>query len=286
MSNLKLVVCVKQIIDPLMENQVGSSFETQSEENYSISNADKAAFELALKMQDKMGADIHLLSVGPERIIRGLRFCLARGGDHAIHIYQAEAMSYNAQAIAQVLADVISGIQPDLVFCGSGVKNGKKGLVPAFLTELLKLPQITGVVKLQVSSEENRVIANKKIPGGFLQIIESSLPVVVCADQGVNRLRFPDAHLMIDSQQIHIERVEKLYKEIYSPKIKLITESPPKPYPQKVFVVNGRMTVGQRLNHLLSSGLLKRKKRVLQGSLESMATELYEFLVDGKYVIR
>jgi len=62
-------------------------------------------------------------------------------------------------------------------------------VVGSNLAELLSIPQVSVVVKLEVSEDGSVVKAHKEVEGGTF-VIEAALPVLITAQKGLNEPRY------------------------------------------------------------------------------------------------
>ena len=95
--------------------------------------------------------------------------------------------SADAFVTASALAAAIKGLSYDIIFCGQRAIDDDSGQVGAMLAELLGIPQLTLVTKLDFAGSSVKVI--RPIEGAQLSI-ETSLPCVVTAQKGLNEPRY------------------------------------------------------------------------------------------------
>jgi len=109
------------------------------------------------------------------------------GMDRGVHCSDPAFAGSDALATAKVLAAVIKKENPDLVLCGRQAIDFDQTQVPAFVAEILGLPQVFMVAKLEV--KDKKVVCNRRIEGGE-EIVEASLPAVLTCDKGLNEPRY------------------------------------------------------------------------------------------------
>lgn len=168
-----------------------------------VSPHDEYALEEALKLKEARGGSVTVLAFGPDRVTNGLRECLARGADAAVHVPGGEAVFGDALAIARVLAAAVTKLGPfDLILSGIKGVGSDNGLVPAMVAELLDLPHVAGVVKLEIG--DGSFVAHREIEGG-LEVVESPLPCVLAAQKGLNEPRYPSLKGIMAAKRIPIQ---------------------------------------------------------------------------------
>jgi electron transfer flavoprotein beta subunit len=153
-----------------------------------VSPYDEYALEEALRIKEAKGAGtVRVAAVGPERAKTGLRECLARGADDAVWIDCGDARYLDALATAKALAAVAKEGSWDFLWFGQKGVGYDESLVGPMVAELLDLPHVGNVIKLEVG--EGKITAHREIEGAH-EIVESTLPVVLTAQKGLNEPRY------------------------------------------------------------------------------------------------
>jgi len=186
---VNIVACVKQVPDTEAQIKVkpdGSGID-EGGIKWVMNPYDEFAVEEALRLKEKNGGEVTVVSVGPARAMETIRTALAMGADKGIHICDAALDGADAYATATALAAAIKGIPCDMILCGQRAIDDDSGQVGAVLAELLGLPQVTIVTKLEFADGKIKVV--RPIEGAQL-LIESSLPCVVTAQKGLNEPRY------------------------------------------------------------------------------------------------
>jgi electron transfer flavoprotein beta subunit len=186
---VNIVACVKQVPDTetLIKVKPDGSGIDETGIKWVMNPYDEYGVEEALKLKEKFGGDVTIVSVGPARALETVRTALAMGADKGIHINDPALEGADAYTIAAALAAAIKGIPHDIIFCGQRAIDDDAGQVGSVLAEFLGIPQVTFVTKLDVEGASIKVI--RPIEGAQL-LIESSLPCVVTAQKGLNEPRY------------------------------------------------------------------------------------------------
>ena len=188
---MNTVVCLKQVPDTETLIKIAGTTIAAEGIKWVISSFDEYAVEEAIRMKEKMNAGkVTVVSLGPDRVIESIRTALAMGADDAVHIndgaYYDKADPY---ATAQVLAAAIKGLTFDAVFLGKQAIDDDCGQVPAMLGELLGLPVVTQVIKLDVAADKKSATVTREIEGGQV-VLDVPLPAVLSAQKGLNEPRY------------------------------------------------------------------------------------------------
>jgi electron transfer flavoprotein alpha/beta subunit len=77
---------------------------------------DEYGVEEALRLKEKNGGDVTIVSVGPARAMETIRTALAMGADKGIHICDPALDNADAFVTASALAAAIKGLPYDIIF--------------------------------------------------------------------------------------------------------------------------------------------------------------------------
>ena len=186
---MNIVACIKQVpnTDSVIKVKPDGSGIDQTGIEWVMNPYDEFCVEEALRLKEKFGGDVTIVSLGPARTMETIRIALAMGADRGIFINDPVFDKADAFVTAAALAAAIKSIPYDIIFCGQRAIDDDSAQVGAILAELLNIPQVTVVTKVDVEGNAIRVI--RPIEGAQL-LIESSLPCVITAQKGLNEPRY------------------------------------------------------------------------------------------------
>jgi electron transfer flavoprotein beta subunit len=201
---LNSVVCISQVPDTESRIKIGADGKHIDEAGlkFIVSPYDEFALEEAIKLKEKSGGDVTVLTFGPERAGQALRECLARGATKAMHIKAENAGDADSLGVAKVLAAAIRSIPHDLVFFGKQGVGTDNALVGPMTAELLGYPQVNVVTHLEVG--DGKLTAHREIESAE-EIIEASLPAVITAQKGLNEPRYASLKGIMAAKKIAID---------------------------------------------------------------------------------
>lgn len=185
---MNIVVCVSQTPDTATKIAIGPDGKTIDPKGvkFILNPYDEFAVEEGLRLREANGGTVTLLCVGGEAAKETIRVGLAMGADKAILIKdEARQDSY---VVAAALAEAIKGLSPDLALLGRQSIDFDSAQIGPMLAELLGLPCVSFVTKLEISGTSVR--AERDIEGGK-EVVESSLPCIITAQKGLNDPRYP-----------------------------------------------------------------------------------------------
>ena len=186
---MKTVVCVKYVPDTAIKVKVAPDGKAVNlaDVSFVVNPYDEFAVEEALRIKEKFGGEVIVLGAGGEKATTGLRTCLAMGADSGILVQDAALENADSFIIGTVLARVCRELGPDLILFGKHAIGVDNGQVPSVVAELLDLPQVSVIVKLEISDGKFR--AEREIEGAR-EIVEGSLPAVFTAQKDLNTPRY------------------------------------------------------------------------------------------------
>lgn len=193
MPELHSVVCVKVVPKPEeIRVDPNTMLLDRAEARSEINPPDMNALEMALRLKDRYGGRVSILSMGPPSFEPILRVGLAMGCDRIYLLSDRAFAGADTLATTYTLARAIQKIgDADLVFCGEESSDGATGQVPAGLAEWLGLPQLTLLTKIDIDPERGVGRGRRELKGGY-EILEVSLPCVISVKTAANEPRFMD----------------------------------------------------------------------------------------------
>jgi len=200
---MKIVVCVSLVPDSTTKIKLGSDGTSidDSGVTFIINPYDEYAVEEAVQLKEKNGGEVIAISFGTDKSKEAIKKAFQMGADKGILI-KSDSNNFDSFTVAKNLADTIKEINPDIIFFGKQSIDFDGLLVPKMTAELLDLPSINIVTKLEISG--NEVKAEREIEGGK-EIIKSTLPAVIGAQKGLNNPRYPNLKSIMASKSKPIE---------------------------------------------------------------------------------
>jgi electron transfer flavoprotein beta subunit len=193
MPDLHSVVCMKVVPKP---EEIRVDPKTRQLDRINVRHEfnppDMNALETALKLKERFGGFVSILSMGPPFFEPYLRAGLAMGADHIYLLSDQAFGGADTLATTYTLAQGIKHIGGvDLIFCGEESSDGATGQVPPGLAEWLDCAQLTLISEIDLDLSNRRVTARRLITGGY-EYLETPLPCVVSVKTGCNEPRFMD----------------------------------------------------------------------------------------------
>ena len=188
---MNIIVCLKQVPDTESQVKVAPDGKTivTDDVKWVMNPYDEFGVEEALQIKEKLGGEVTVIGLGPKRVTESIRTALAMGADKGILINDPALENSDALATGRALAAAIKDLDYDLIFTGQRGVDDDMGLVGATLAEFLDIPQLSIIVKAEVSEDGKSVKVNRPVEGQTL-VIEASLPAVITTQKGLNEPRY------------------------------------------------------------------------------------------------
>jgi len=156
-----------------------------------VNDLDKNAVEEAVKVKEAHGWRAVAICLGPEEAKMALREALAMGVDEAYLACDEAFRELDTTGTALVLAKAVEAAGgADLVICGEVSLDSFSGQVGPKLAELLGLPCVTCVRKMELRPGEGVLVAERALEDRYEEV-EVPLPALVTVTREVNTPRIP-----------------------------------------------------------------------------------------------
>ena len=145
---MKIAVSAKQIPDPAIEPSYKNGILSRPDEQV-LDDTDRYGIELALQIKESMGAEVIVVSMGPEGTQKGIQQALQMGPDKAILISDSKLKNANSLTTSKVLADLVNKIE---IF--SALKKSLFYL--PFITQSVEIPYLQKKNLSEVDDEQEQ----------------------------------------------------------------------------------------------------------------------------------
>ncbi|MFI6289918.1 electron transfer flavoprotein subunit beta/FixA family protein [Streptomyces sp. NPDC051018] len=188
--SLRIVVCVKYVPDASGERRFADDLTVDREGvDGLLSELDEYAVEQALQIAEGAdGAEVTVVTVGPEDARDALRKALSMGADRAVHVEDDGLHGSDVMGTSLVVAGAVEKAGFDLVVCGMASTDGTMGVLPALLAERLGVAQVTLLSEVSVA---DGVVSGRRDGDSASEVLEASLPAVVSVTDQSGEARYP-----------------------------------------------------------------------------------------------
>ena len=148
----RFAVCIKQVVTREWQVRVNDAktWVRDQDASWELNEPDAYALEEALRLKEKHGGEVVVISAGPARVTQVIREALARGADRAIHVEGDHLATADAFGVADALAAALKDEQVDLVLTGLQSDDQGFAQVGVVLAEKLGMAHSTIIMDVQV----------------------------------------------------------------------------------------------------------------------------------------
>jgi len=188
---MNIIVCIKQVpdttnvrIDPETNTLVRSGVQSI------VNPFDMYAIEEAIRLKEKFGGMVTVVTMGPPQAEEALREAISLGADEAVLVSDRAFAGSDTWATSYTLSKAVRKIGKfDLVVCGKQAIDGDTAQVGPGVAAFLDIPQITFVKKIE-DIKDSFIRAERMTEEGY-DIIESPLPCLITVVKEINEPRLP-----------------------------------------------------------------------------------------------
>ncbi|AOH56002.1 electron transfer flavoprotein subunit beta [Peribacillus muralis] len=203
---MNIYVLLKRTFDTEEKITLSNGKINEDGAEFIINPYDEYAVEEAIQVRDAQGGEVTVISVGSEEAEKQLRTALAMGADKAVLINIEDDIENGDQfTTAKIIGEYLKDKSADLIIAGNVAIDGGSGQVGPRVAEILEIPYITTITKLDIADGNVSVIRDVE---GDSETIEASLPLLVTAQQGLNEPRYPSLPGIMKAKKKPLEELE------------------------------------------------------------------------------
>lgn len=192
---MNICVCIKQVpdtneikVDPVTHTLIRKGVPSI------VNPFDMYAQEVGVRLKEKSGGKLVVISMGPPQAAQALRSCLAVGADAAYLISSRSFGGSDTLATSYILSEAIKAVEEkegarfDLILCGKQATDGDTAQVGPEIAEHLDLPQVT--YALDIIEKDGEIQVKREQDAGY-DMISTKLPAVVTVVKLPYEPRYP-----------------------------------------------------------------------------------------------
>ncbi|MFB5662930.1 electron transfer flavoprotein subunit beta/FixA family protein [Alteribacillus sp. HJP-4] len=171
-----------------------------------INPYDEYALEEAIVLRDEHGGEVTVVTVGDEEAEKQLRTALAMGADKAVLIDVEDVdEDIDHYTIGEILTAYLKDQEYDIILGGNVAVDDGAGQVAPRVAEGLGINQLTTITKLEVNGTS---VSIERDVEGDVEIVETSLPLLVTCQQGLNEPRYPSLPGIMKAKKKPLETLD------------------------------------------------------------------------------
>ncbi|MFQ3214653.1 MAG: electron transfer flavoprotein beta subunit [Marivirga sp.] len=201
---MKILVCITHVPDTTAKisfTENDSKFDANGVQ-FIIGPYDDYALARAVELKEASGGSLTVLNVGTAETEPTIRKALAIGADDAVRI---NAEPTDSMFVAQQIANFAKDQNFDLIMMGRESLDFNGGMVHGMVGELLGLPAISPVMKLDIDGDKATVA--REIDGGK-EYLELQLPFIAGCQEPIAEWKIPNMRGIMSARSKKLEVVE------------------------------------------------------------------------------
>ncbi|MGQ9648335.1 MAG: electron transfer flavoprotein subunit beta/FixA family protein [Thermodesulfobacteriota bacterium] len=203
---MDIYVLVKQVPDPEAIVKVKSETELDIENKYFTSFFDEIGVEAGLKLKEKFGGKVSVLTVDNRRV-DALRRGISMGADDAIQITDPAIEGSDQFSVARILAAYLKDKPFDLILAGRQAMDDDAGIVGPAVAELLGIPHVNAVVGLDVEDPKKEIRVTREVENGK-EVLSLHFPALLTCQKGLNTPRIPQVMNVMKAMKAQIKKLD------------------------------------------------------------------------------
>lgn len=204
---MKIIVMMKQVAskDAILRINKDGTWIEEGDLSFEVNESDGYALEEALRVREKLGGEVIVCSMGPQRAKSVIKDALARGADRAIHVVGDNLTHLSPYAAASALVEAIRDEQPNLIMTGLQSDDYGYAQTGVIMAELLGMPHATIVIEVDASGDKLRV--KRELESGWYQWYSMPTPALLTIQSGISQIRYATLKGIMAAKKKEIKEV-------------------------------------------------------------------------------
>lgn len=201
---MNIIVCIKQVPETT-EVRINPETNTLIRDGVKsiINPFDMYAIEEGVRLKEKCGGKVTIVTMGPPQADAALREALSMGADEGVLVSDRAFAGSDTWATSYTLAGAIKKLGAfDLIICGKQASDGDTAQVGPGISTHLDIPQVTYVKKVEEIQEKSMRV-ERMMEEGF-EVIETPLPALLTVVKEINEPRIPSLKGMMRAKSAKI----------------------------------------------------------------------------------
>lgn len=203
---MNIIVCIKQVPDTT-NVKINPDTNTLIREGVSsiINPFDMYAIEEGLRLKEKFGGKVTVISLGPPQAIKALKEAVGMGADEAIQLSDRAFAGSDSWATAYALSLAIRKLgEFNIILCGKQAIDGDTGQVGPGIASQLGITQLTYVFKIIRLDPEAGTLTVERLLEEGREIVEARMPALLTVVKDINQPRSTTIYHIRRSSSMHI----------------------------------------------------------------------------------
>ncbi|MGI8893517.1 MAG: electron transfer flavoprotein subunit beta/FixA family protein [Bacteroidia bacterium] len=226
---MKILVCISNVPDTTTRinfTDDNKTFNTAGVQ-FIINPYDEIALAKAVEIAEAKGGSVTVINVGEAATEPTIRKALAIGAADAVRV---NAHPRDGFFVAHQIAGYAKDAGYDIILCGSESIDYNGAQVPAMIGELLGIPSVSLIKKLEIDG--NNVVVEREIEGGK-EVVSVPVPVVLSTSEGTSEPKIPNMRGIMSARTKPLKVIEPVPVDEV---LEFLTYDKPKPRGQVTLI--------------------------------------------------
>jgi len=205
---VNIVVCIKQVpgttqvkINPETGTLIRDGVEAV------VNPFDEYAIEEAVRIKEKVGGTVKVITMGPPQADAALRTAISMGADEGYLVSDRAFAGSDTWATSYTLSSAIKTLgKVDLIICGKQAIDGDTAQVGPGIAEMLDMPFVAWVKKVEEISE-NSIKVHRLMEEGY-DVVEMALPSLITVVKEINTPRMASLKGKMKAKSAAIAKID------------------------------------------------------------------------------
>ncbi|MCH3963859.1 MAG: electron transfer flavoprotein subunit beta/FixA family protein [Clostridium sp.] len=188
---MDILVCIKQVpgtskveVDPVTGVLKRDGIDSK------MNPYDLFALETALRIKEKQGGTIKVISMGPPQATEVIKEAYMMGADEGVLLSDRKFAGADVLATSYTISQGIKKMgHIDLILCGKQTTDGDTAQVGPEMAEYLGIPHIANVISIE-DIKDNSVVVKMDMPN-TIEIADIKFPCLLTVDKDIFQPRLP-----------------------------------------------------------------------------------------------
>ena len=190
---MKILVCIKQVpdLESRFKPDASGTWYDEADLAFRMNEYDEYAVEQAVQLREQLGdgAELTVLSIGPDRVVEAIKKALAMGCDNAVHVQDSAASGRDPWQISGIIATFARDKGFDLIF--TGMQSQDRGSAQVGVTVAEQLGYACATTLVGFACDNGTITAKRELEGGIKGVVKLRTPALVTCQLGLNIPRYP-----------------------------------------------------------------------------------------------
>jgi electron transfer flavoprotein beta subunit len=206
-EDLRIIVCIKQVPETTEVEFDEETGRLIREGITAVINPfDEYAIEEGIRLRERHGGRVEVLTMGPPFAEEALRDAIAMGADGGWLATDRAFVGADTWATGFTLSKCIEEMGPyDIIICGLKTTDGDTGQTGPEIAECLRIPHVCYVSGIQ-EIKDNKIILERRLDDG-IEILEASLPILLTVSKEINQPRLATLRGRLKAKKVEIRKI-------------------------------------------------------------------------------